>query len=162
MRHSDIRLTMGVYTDPKLLDVRGTLDALPTLLLTEGPAGDRETVRVTGRDGTATRTVAPTVAPTTDNRGKSLSLSGNPFSGEDANTVAASGSPVKTKEPLTTGVNGSLCRGERIRTSDLLNPIRKRCILSVTTPHHKSSIESNLHPGQSGGKKRNVAPFCPF
>lgn len=29
MRHSDIRLTMGVYTDPKLLDVRGALDALP-------------------------------------------------------------------------------------------------------------------------------------
>ena len=27
MRHSDIRLTMEVYTDPKLLDVRGALDA---------------------------------------------------------------------------------------------------------------------------------------
>src|SRR5439155_11744857 len=33
MRHSDIKLTMGVYTDPKLLDVRGALDALPLLPL---------------------------------------------------------------------------------------------------------------------------------
>ena len=38
MRHSDIRLTMGVYTDPKLLDVRGALDALPTLSLQGGQA----------------------------------------------------------------------------------------------------------------------------
>jgi hypothetical protein len=29
MRHSDIKLTMNVYTDPKLLDVRAALDALP-------------------------------------------------------------------------------------------------------------------------------------
>src|SRR5262249_12489199 len=33
MRHSDIKLTMNVYTDPKLLDVRGALDALPALPL---------------------------------------------------------------------------------------------------------------------------------
>ena len=29
MRHSDIKLTMGVYTDPALLDVRDALDRLP-------------------------------------------------------------------------------------------------------------------------------------
>jgi hypothetical protein len=50
MRHSDIKLTMGVYTDPKLLDVRGALDALPALPLdergTEGkPCGRREPMR---------------------------------------------------------------------------------------------------------------------
>jgi Phage integrase family len=33
MRHSDIKLTMQTYTDPKLLDVRGALDALPALPL---------------------------------------------------------------------------------------------------------------------------------
>jgi integrase len=31
MRHSDIKLTMKVYTDPKLLDVAGAVDALPPL-----------------------------------------------------------------------------------------------------------------------------------
>ena len=33
MRHSRIDLTMNVYTDPKLLDVAGALDALPELPL---------------------------------------------------------------------------------------------------------------------------------
>ncbi|MFM7150790.1 MAG: tyrosine recombinase XerC, partial [Gemmataceae bacterium] len=31
MRHSDIKLTMGVYTDPRLLDVAGAVAALPSL-----------------------------------------------------------------------------------------------------------------------------------
>jgi len=40
MRHSDIRLTMGTYTDPKLLDVRQAVENLPPLThrLTEVPA----------------------------------------------------------------------------------------------------------------------------
>ena len=33
MRHSSIDLTMNVYTDPRLLDVHGALDSLPTLSL---------------------------------------------------------------------------------------------------------------------------------
>jgi|GEM_PF-410420 len=31
MRHSDIKLTMGVYTDPKLLDVRQAVENLPSI-----------------------------------------------------------------------------------------------------------------------------------
>ena len=38
MRHSKIELTMNVYTDPRLLDVRGTLDVLPLLPLGSGQA----------------------------------------------------------------------------------------------------------------------------
>jgi hypothetical protein len=34
MRHSKLDLTMNVYTDPALLDVRGALDVLPSLPLT--------------------------------------------------------------------------------------------------------------------------------
>jgi hypothetical protein len=37
---------------------------------------------------------------------------------------AASGSPDKRKELLTTGVSGSPWRGDWIRTGDLLNPIQ--------------------------------------
>lgn len=33
MRHSDLKLTMGVYTDPRLLDVSGALSSLPALPL---------------------------------------------------------------------------------------------------------------------------------
>src|SRR4051794_27339978 len=47
MRHSDIKLTMGVYTDPRLLDVRGALDALPTLSL-KGHRAEGASVRATG------------------------------------------------------------------------------------------------------------------
>jgi integrase len=42
MRHSDPKLTVNVYTDPKLLDVHGALDALPSLPLGEGPTVERE------------------------------------------------------------------------------------------------------------------------
>jgi integrase len=46
MRHSDIRLTLGTYTDPKLLDTAAALDALPSMKPT--PQGER--VRATGTD----------------------------------------------------------------------------------------------------------------
>src|SRR5207302_3815908 len=62
MRHSDIRLTMETYTDPRLLDVRGALDVLPPLPLDSAPSGS-ETLRLTGTDA---RTLAPTLAPTSD------------------------------------------------------------------------------------------------
>src|SRR5262249_49729161 len=50
MRHSDIKLTMGVYTDPKLLDVRSALDTLPPLPL-QGEPAECAAVRATGTDG---------------------------------------------------------------------------------------------------------------
>ena len=48
MRHSDIRLTMGVYTDPRLLDTAAAIATLPSVAPTES----------------ATFSVAPSVAPT--------------------------------------------------------------------------------------------------
>jgi integrase len=46
MRHSDIRLTLGTYTDPTLLDSAAALAALPKL----GDGSDREQLRATGTD----------------------------------------------------------------------------------------------------------------
>jgi hypothetical protein len=60
MRHSDIKLTMGVYTDPKLLDVRGALDALPGLPL---DGREKEANRATGTADVPSR-FAPGFAPT--------------------------------------------------------------------------------------------------
>jgi integrase len=71
MRHSDIKLTMNTYTDPRLLDVARAVDALPMLRLsTEPTLPNREQQRATGTNGRVasgveneSRTVAPTVAP---------------------------------------------------------------------------------------------------
>ena len=48
MRHSSVDLTMNVYTDPKLLDVHGALEALPSMPL-DGNPDERE--RATGTAG---------------------------------------------------------------------------------------------------------------
>ncbi len=50
MRHSTIDLTMNVYTDPKLLDIHGALDALPLLDLNAERTAERAAARATGTD----------------------------------------------------------------------------------------------------------------
>jgi hypothetical protein len=107
MRHSDIKLTMGVYTDPKLLDVRGALDALPGLPLAGGQA-EGEAVRATGTDGDFRRgicLVAPLVAPTPDNSGTTLSNAGNAAISVVPNNLAVSDSPVNGKGRLSSTDN---------------------------------------------------------
>lgn len=47
MGHSDIRLTMDIYTDPTLLDKRGAVEALPAF----GAPSHPEAARATGTDG---------------------------------------------------------------------------------------------------------------
>ena len=42
LRHSDIKLTMQVYTDPQLLDVSGDLDSLPALDINATPKGHKK------------------------------------------------------------------------------------------------------------------------
>jgi len=66
MRHSSVDLTMNVYTDPKLLDVHGALDALPQMPL-DGKHDERE--RATGTAGASVklpRKFAPESAPNSD------------------------------------------------------------------------------------------------
>jgi hypothetical protein len=48
MRHSDISLTMGVSTDPKLLDIHGAMDTLPEPPLTGTTEDERHAIRLTG------------------------------------------------------------------------------------------------------------------
>jgi integrase len=111
MRHSKIDLTMNVYTDPALLDVRGALDTLPALPL-QGDQASRETVQATGTDDQRARTLAPTLAPNWCKRSQSESIpdkregTGTEIALTDA--IAVSGLRVKTKQPLTSAVSGSL------------------------------------------------------
>ena len=81
MRHSTIDLTMNTYTDPKLLDVYGALDSLPSLDLDASPPTERPMMRATGTHdaaafagATAKSFVAPPVAPNSGKRGQSVSF----------------------------------------------------------------------------------------
>jgi hypothetical protein len=67
MRHSKIDLTMNVYTDPKLLDVHGTIERLPVLPL-DGTDDDSEAATGTeGRAEVGPRRFAPGFASTVGN-----------------------------------------------------------------------------------------------
>src|SRR5262245_40685735 len=72
MRHSDIQLTMKTYTDPRLLDVRGALDALPTLPLDS----EKQLAQATGTTDFHASRFAPQFAPTRDNSVQNLSFAG--------------------------------------------------------------------------------------
>ncbi len=85
MRHSSIDLTMNVYTDPKLLDVQGALDSLPSLKGQLSPSTERAVLRATGTDGQdtsanprhpefAVATGKSFVAPDVSERGQSVSF----------------------------------------------------------------------------------------
>jgi len=112
MRHSEIGLTMQVYTDPRLLDVQAALDALPQLSLEGGNRS--ESARATGTDdasagATGAATVAPKVAPTSVQPRQSASVADHPShsAGEGANAGAgdASVTPDNENAPLSTGDN---------------------------------------------------------
>jgi integrase len=124
MRHSDIKLTMNVYTDPRLLDVRGALDVLPALPLDAAPQG--QAAVATGTEGKEEGTLAPLLAPTSDKPRQVLSLAGELEEGDQTSSIDVSDCPVKEKGRLSSADNRPACRGDWIRTSDLLNPIQAR------------------------------------
>lgn len=82
MRHSTIDLTMNTYTDPKLLDVQGALNSLPSLDLNPRSTIGHQMMRATGTDDSdetpgkrhSGNSVAPTVAPNSGERGQSVSF----------------------------------------------------------------------------------------
>jgi integrase len=88
MRHSDPSLTANVYTDPRLLDVSGALDSLPSLSLDPKPVETAERARATGTYDL--RAVALHVALTGDKRTETLCNDGKTFSAEPRNVVAGS------------------------------------------------------------------------
>ena len=109
MRHSSIDLTMNVYTDPKLLDVAGALESLPSLPLSGGPQTDRAAVKATGTDDYRSSPFAPAFAPTADESSKSESSADKTApTGKGPNAAprnVASDGVAKEKRSLTTEVN---------------------------------------------------------
>jgi hypothetical protein len=112
MRRSDIKLTMSVYTDLKLLDVAGALDALPDLPLDRNVC-IKTAAMATGTDGGKARPPALLFAQTSDNSGTTSAITDNLATGALPTTVAVSGCADKKKDPLTTAASGSACRGDR-------------------------------------------------
>ena len=116
---------MGVYTDPRLLDVRGAVEKLPALPLPGGPGA-----------------VAPAVAPTRCNREQFGSSEGTEGSADESKTDGDEGGGnagnVNEKPPLTTQVSG----GHRkfIRAS---NPQTQSKSGPTSTLHYLAIIASS-------------------
>jgi len=67
LRHSTLDLTMNTYTDPRLLDVAGAIDALPSLPLEGKPQADRQRMTGTYAADSLIRKTVPESVPTTFN-----------------------------------------------------------------------------------------------
>jgi len=110
MRHSTIDLTMNTYTDPRLLDVAGAVEALPALPLMGGTQVDRTAVKTTGTEDFRASPLAPTLAPTSDKLRilqSTLARQSRPAAlAFLPDALAASGCGVNENSPLTTAVNG--------------------------------------------------------
>ena len=84
MRHGTLELTMSTYTDPKLLDVVGALDALPDLPLDD----DRQSARAKA-NGTDDCKSVPMLVPNSGNRCTPWA-----FGGKIGETLRATGTDV--------------------------------------------------------------------
>jgi integrase len=82
MRHSDISLTMQVYTDPALLDVAGAMERLPELPI--GPNSEDAPQSATFEELEPARTVAKTVANSEDKTCQKESISDSLADDEDS------------------------------------------------------------------------------
>jgi len=104
-RHSTINLTMNTYTDPRMLDVHGALDVLPTLTL--GPV---ECGTLNPRPANEHDLLVPVLVPTSDpachNLADTVRQAVEAASAFVPTDVAVSVEPVKRNNPLTTNVNG--------------------------------------------------------
>ena len=117
MRHSTIDLTMNVCTDPRLLDVAGAVEMLPTFSFAAPAAGRAKQVGATGTDDRPAGSLAPTLAPTTDDLVQAGSFPVKAVENADDSgldeSVVVSLSPAKRKQPLSHRDNG--CPRERAK-----------------------------------------------
>ena len=110
MRHSTIDLTMNTYTDPRLLDVAGAVDALPALPLGDGSQAEAAALSATGTDEKAASQFAPKFAPTAAKPGL-LGTILDRIVGECGAAPEEGGTEgnvlsIKQLRPLSTGDNG--------------------------------------------------------
>jgi integrase len=110
MRHSDVNLTMNTYTDPKLLDVAGAMEVLPSLPLTGREVSEGVATSATGTNNSTACQFAPEFVPGVG-KPRTLQSIVDKVASEAkrsrlAHTVAVSSYAVKQNNPLATAVNG--------------------------------------------------------
>ena len=109
MRHSDVRLTMGVYTHLEMEDVRQAVSLLPQVAI-EGINGERRPQRRNYEEANGHSSVAPDVAPKTDKRRALETIPDNRSKNGAPRRrdmpIDVKSCPGKRKRPLTTPVNG--------------------------------------------------------
>ncbi|KLU05886.1 integrase-recombinase protein [Rhodopirellula islandica] len=129
MRHSNISLTMGTYTDAKLLDTATAVEALPSLPIADDDtdtAEEPKSVNASGADRsgktgetkaeTPPRTVAPLVAPDAVQEGQNMPFLSLPDQTGDGRTEQSE----HEKTPQNTGLCGVFDDGRyRTRICDL-------------------------------------------
>jgi hypothetical protein len=111
MHHSTIDLTMNVCTDPKLLDVAGAMESLPTLPPRYGGPTVANVLNAMDTDDSIFSPLAPATGKASTLQAivdRIVNESRRPASCE---SVAASAYLVNRNNPLTTTVNG-LCKVE--------------------------------------------------
>jgi len=110
MRHSSIDLTMNTYTDPKLLDVAGAVEALPNLPLGDGSQPGENVLSATGTDDSSASQSAPKFAPTLAQRGQTWSfldrIDGNKGGTTGDGSAGGNVLPGKDLRPLPVADNG--------------------------------------------------------
>ena len=106
MRHSSIDLTMNVYTDPRLLDVQGAVESLPSMSVTSNPTENRQRMAA-GAENFTPCSVTPTVTPNADFSGLSQSIAVTLAAFPVAETVANStdANSVSTNEKRSPSTN---------------------------------------------------------
>jgi integrase len=154
LRHSDPSLTANVYTDPKLLDVAGALDALPALPLGGGPGAGRERARATGTETYSLFPVALPVALTGGNGSEMVSNTGKMNTGGPTSAVAVpfavSRDSGKTKGPLTSPVSGPVEYARQDLNLQPLAPEAAQSLQSIRCNSHLPKYMSQAHPFARG------------
>jgi integrase len=128
MRHSKPELTANIYTDPRLLDVAGALNVLPTMPLSPRPVP--QAAMATGTEGrppedrlATARTLGRTLGQTPGNRSRNATRpdkTDDQGGAEDnVDGVAQTLVNAQTKAPLTTPVISGASGRYRARTCDL-------------------------------------------
>ena len=120
LRHSTIELTMRGYTDPKLLDVSGALDVLPSLPLPETPKPQRAKATGTGGPGALLQgpdSLVPTLVPTPGFSSTPGAIADKSGGSRAFAKIGASGSRDDSRDAVTSADKKRATRLERATTS---------------------------------------------
>ncbi len=106
MRHSSIDLTMNCYTDPRLLDVAGAVEALPELPLDGASEIERQKATGTCDDRPLAPMLAPNLVQASISRSTAGRTSGRRNRQDGRGAAIISAENVKRKKPLSITDNG--------------------------------------------------------